>query len=110
MGPGLEFPNIDKTVRGTVSTRLVFLGQKKLIGTLSGACEEFLVSLKGLYQCETIKKLIFFWLIRQFALLRIFCENFKVVSLIFFEWQSFKEEPLASVKSIGKSLNAFFSK
>ena len=23
VGPGLEFPNIEKTVRGTVSTRLV---------------------------------------------------------------------------------------
>ena len=44
--PGLEFPNIEKTGRGTVSTRLVFLGQKKLIGALLGASEEFLVSLK----------------------------------------------------------------
>ena len=46
VGPGLEFPNIEKTGRGTVSTRLLFLGQKKLIGALSGASEEFLVTLK----------------------------------------------------------------
>ena len=46
MGPGLEFPNIEKTGRGAVSTRLVFLCQKILIGALSGASEEFLVSLK----------------------------------------------------------------
>ena len=46
VGPGLEFPNIEKTGRGAVSTRLVFLGQKKLIGALSGASEESLVSLK----------------------------------------------------------------
>ena len=46
VGPGLEFPNIEKTGRDTVSIRLVFLGQKKLIGALSGASEEFLVSLK----------------------------------------------------------------
>ena len=46
VGPGLEFPNIEKTGRGTVSTRLVFLGQKILIGVLSRASEEFLVSLK----------------------------------------------------------------
>ena len=26
VGPGLEFPNIEKTGRGTVNTRLVFLG------------------------------------------------------------------------------------
>ena len=45
VGPGLEFPHIEKTVRGAVSTRLVFLGQKKLIGALSGASEEFLVLL-----------------------------------------------------------------
>ena len=46
VGPGLEFPNIEKTGRGTLSTRLVFLDQKKLIGALSGSSEEFLVSLK----------------------------------------------------------------
>ena len=46
VGPGLEFPNIEKNGRGTVRTRLVFLGQKKLIGALSGASEEFLVSLE----------------------------------------------------------------
>ena len=46
VGPRLEFPDIEKTGRGTVSTRLVFLGQKKLIEALSGASEEFLVSLK----------------------------------------------------------------
>ena len=46
MGPELEFPNIEETGRGAVSTLLVFLGQKKLIGALSGASEEFLVSLK----------------------------------------------------------------
>ena len=46
MGPGLEFPNIEKTGRGAVSNRLVFLGQKKLIGALSGTSEEFLVTLK----------------------------------------------------------------
>ena len=28
-GPGLEYPDIDKTGRGTVCTRLVFLGLKK---------------------------------------------------------------------------------
>ena len=44
--PGLEFPNTEKTGRGAVSTRLVFLGQKKLIGALLGASDEFLVSLK----------------------------------------------------------------
>ena len=46
VGPGLEFPNIEKTGRGTVRTRLVFLGQKKLIGSLLDSSEEFLVSLK----------------------------------------------------------------
>ena len=46
VGPGLEFLNIEKTGRGTASTRLVFLGQNKLVGALSGASEEFLVSLK----------------------------------------------------------------
>ena len=46
MEPGLEFPNIEKAGRGTVSTRLVFLGQEKLIGALSGASEEFLAPLK----------------------------------------------------------------
>ena len=46
VGPGIEFPNIEKTCRGAISTRLVFLGQKKLIGALSGASDEFLVSLK----------------------------------------------------------------
>ena len=45
MGPGLEFPNMEKTGRGAVNTRLVFLGQKKLI-VLSGASEKFLASLK----------------------------------------------------------------
>ena len=49
MGPVLEFPNIEKTGRGTVSIRLVFLAQKKLIGVLSGASEKFLVSLKGVF-------------------------------------------------------------
>ena len=44
--PGLEFPIIEKTGRGAVNTRLVLLGQKKLIGALSGASEEFLVSFK----------------------------------------------------------------
>ena len=44
--PRLEFPNIEQIGRGSVSTRLVFLGQKKLIGALSGASEEFLVALK----------------------------------------------------------------
>ena len=44
--PVLKFPNIEKTGRGAVSTRLVFLDQKKLIGSLSGDSEEFLVSLK----------------------------------------------------------------
>ena len=34
VGPGLEFPNIGKTGMGAVSTRLVFLGQKKLLGAL----------------------------------------------------------------------------
>ena len=52
MGPELEFPDTEKTGRGTVSTRLVFLGQKKVIGALSGANEEFLVSLKyGKFIC-----------------------------------------------------------
>ena len=37
VGPGLEFPDIEKTGRGTVSTWLVFLGKKKLKGALSGA-------------------------------------------------------------------------
>ena len=84
--------------------------ENKSVGIALNSWEGFLFKLKGLYQCDTFKKLIFFWIIRQFALLRIFCENIKVVSVIFFEWQSFKEEPLASVRSIGKSLNAFFSK
>ena len=44
--PRIEFPNIEKTGRGPVSTRLLFISQKKLIGALSGANEEFLVSLK----------------------------------------------------------------
>ena len=46
VGPGLEFPLLEKTGGGPVSTRLVFLFQKKLIGALSGSSEEFLVSLK----------------------------------------------------------------
>ena len=46
VGPGLEFPHLEKTGRGPVSTRLVFLVQKKLIGALSGSSEEFLVWLK----------------------------------------------------------------
>ena len=46
VGPGPEFPYIEKTGRGTVSTRLVFLGQKKLIGVLSGASEKFVALLK----------------------------------------------------------------
>ena len=48
VGPGLEFPNIEKTGRVAVSTRLVFLDQKKLIGAhrVLGPSEEFLVSLK----------------------------------------------------------------
>ena len=46
VGPGLEFPHLEKTGRGPVSTRLVFLVQKKLIVALSGSSEEFLVSLK----------------------------------------------------------------
>ena len=41
-----SFFYVDKTGRGTISTRLVFLGQKKLIGALLGANEEFFVSLK----------------------------------------------------------------
>ena len=45
VGHGLEFPHLEKTGRGLVSTRLVFLVQKKLIGALSGSSEEFLVSL-----------------------------------------------------------------
>ena len=45
MAPGLEFNNIEKTGRGTVGTRLVFLGQKKLIGAMSGVSEKFLISL-----------------------------------------------------------------
>ena len=32
VGPGLEFPLLEKTGGGPVSTRLVFLVQKKLIG------------------------------------------------------------------------------
>ena len=46
VGPGLEFSNIEKNGRGTVSTRLVFIGQEKLTEALSSASEEFLVSLK----------------------------------------------------------------
>ena len=46
VGPGLEFPHLEKTGRVPVSTRSVFLVQKKLIGALSGSSEEFLVSLK----------------------------------------------------------------
>ena len=46
VGPRPEFPHLEKTGRGLVSTRLVFLVQKKLIGALSGSSEEFLVSLK----------------------------------------------------------------
>ena len=59
MGPGLEFPNIEKTGRGAVSTRLVFLGQKKLIMALSGASEEFLVPLKGEVHVNASKSVIF---------------------------------------------------
>ena len=33
-GPRLEFPHPEKTGRGPVSTRLVFLVQRKLIGAL----------------------------------------------------------------------------
>ena len=46
MGPELEIPHLEKIGRGPVSPRLVFLCQKKLIGALSGASEEFLVTLK----------------------------------------------------------------
>ena len=46
LGPGQEFPHLEKTGRGPVSARLVFLVQKKLIGALSASSEEFLVSLK----------------------------------------------------------------
>ena len=70
---------------------------------------KFDLVLRGYTSVKLSKNLFFFGLFDS-ALLRIFCENFKVVFVIFFEWQSFKEELLASVKSIGKSLNAFFSK
>ena len=46
VGPRLEFPLLEKTDGGPVSTRLVFLVQKKLIGALSGSSEEFLEPLK----------------------------------------------------------------
>ena len=68
VGPGLEFPNIEKTGRVTVSTRLVFQGQKKLIEALSGASEEFLVSLKygkSICICTEKKKFIKIFLTSQ---------------------------------------------
>ena len=57
VGPGLEFPNREKIGGGDVSPQLVFLGQKKLIGALSGASKEFLFWLRyGKSIC-----IFFFW-------------------------------------------------